>query len=405
MGSALRSSHQAPLHRNMIQPDEIRRKATNLYPAFLRAWLEDKPFFPKTIPCGKRPDENLAIAAASVQRLREESKSVRGYGYSVQWTEVNSRTYGKNLFPTRITLETEADFLQYLGKQREFAAFTKAAGKIRSRYPELESWIRSHVQLLIESADDVEGLLRVVDCLRARSRPGVFARELPVGLDTKFVERNRRILREWLDQVLPPQTIRADEEHFERRFGLRYQEPHIMLRFLDPEAQRASGCPWPQFSLPLHTVAELVVDVARVLIVENKVNLLTLPSLPRTLVLGGLGNSVTDLRQVSWLGSCTLWYWGDIDVEGLTILSRLRSVFPQTRSLLMDGKTLSRWRGSLAVSGNGRELGMPPGLTEGERAAYIMCAGQNLRLEQERFPQSFIDEFFQKVDMWSGPSD
>ncbi len=52
-------------------------------------------------------------------------------------------------------------------------------------------------------------------------------------------------------------------------------------------------------------------------------------------------------RQVSWLDSCALWYWGDIDIEGLTILSRLRSLFPQTRSLLMDGETLSRWRDSL----------------------------------------------------------
>ncbi len=56
------------------------------------------------------------------------------------------------------------------------------------------------------------------------------------------------------------------------------------------------------------------------------------------------------------------------------------------------------------VSGNGCELGMPPGLTEGERAAYIICAGQNLRLGQERFPQNFIDELFQKADIWGAPS-
>jgi hypothetical protein len=259
--AALRSSHQSRLRRTMIQPDEIRRKATHLYPAFLRAWLQGERFFPKTVPCCKRPDEDLAAAVASVHRLGEESKSVRGYGYSMRWTEVNSRIYGKNLFPTRIALETEEDFLQYVGKQREFAGFAEAVGRIRSRYPELESWIRSHVQLLIESADEVEGLLRVVDCLRAHPRPGVFARELPDSPDTKFVERNRRILREWLDQVLPPETIRADEEHFERRFGLRYAEPHVMLRFLDPEAQRACGCPWPQFSLPLHALAELAVDI------------------------------------------------------------------------------------------------------------------------------------------------
>jgi hypothetical protein len=51
----------------------------------------------------------------------------------------------------------------------------------------------------------------------------------------------------------------------------------------------------------------------------------------------------------------------------------------------------------MAIVGNGRELAMPPGLIDGERDAYIMCAGQNLWLEQERFPQNFIAEFFQNA--------
>jgi hypothetical protein len=77
---------------------------------------------------------------------------------------------------------------------------------------------------LTEVADDVAGMLLVVDYLREHPRPGVFARELPLPLDTKFVERNQRILREWLDIVLPPHAIRADERHFERRYGLRYAD-------------------------------------------------------------------------------------------------------------------------------------------------------------------------------------
>jgi hypothetical protein len=339
----------------MIQPHEIRQKAGNLYSGFLRAWLRGENFFPKTIPCSKVPAGDLVLVAASVRRLREESKVVRGHGYSVQWTEVRSRTHGKNLFPTRIVLETDTDFLRYIGKEREFLRFAEAAARIRSAYPKLESWIHSHISVLIQSADEVDDLLRVVDYLRKHERPNVFMREIPVG-DTKFVERNVRVLREWLDLVLPPHLICADEDHFERRFGLRYPEPQIMLRFLDAVTQRACGCPWPQFSLPLHTLAELPIEVEQVIIVENKINLLTLPPLEGTLALGGLGNGVTDLRYLPWLSLRPVWYWGDIDCEGLMILSRLRSVVPRANSFLMDDETFSQWRPRLATTGSGRRL-------------------------------------------------
>lgn len=127
----------------------------------------------------------------------------------------------------------------------------------------------------------------------------------------------------------------------------------------------------------------------RVLIVENKVNLLTLPPMAGAVALGGLGNDVTDLRYLSWLAEAAIWYWGDIDVEGFGILSRLRSLHPQTRSLLMDEGTLAGWR-HLAGTGSGRPCEVPPGLTLPVRAAFDVCLRDNLRLEQERLPQDVV---------------
>jgi hypothetical protein len=376
----------------MIQPEVVRRKAENLYPKFLLAWLQADAFFPRLIRGEKRPDENLATAGALVRRLREGSKEVQGYGYTVDWAECNSRTHGRNLFPRRILFETQADFLRYIGKQREFAAFATAVDGIRSRYPELESWIRSNRRLLIESADQIEGVLSVIDYLRAHPRPELFARELPLPVDTKFIERNRCILREWLDRVLPPSGIRADEEHFERRYGLRYAEQHLLVRFLDQQTQLDCGCPWPECSIPLRTMAAASPIADRVLVVENKVNLLTLPQVKGALALGGLGNGVTDLRHLAWLSQRSIWYWGDLDVEGFAILARLRTIFPQTRSLLMDHETLCRWRQPLATSGSGRSVATPNNLIPSEQAAFAACAAANLRIEQERLPQSFVIE-------------
>lgn len=376
----------------MIQPDEIRRKAHNLYPQFLRAWLAGDSFFPRHIPCRKDVGDSLATAIESVQQLRREAKESQGFGYTVEWVEKNSTKHGRNHFPTKIVFETQSDFLQYVGKQREFQVFSAAVERIRGRYAVLENWIRSHRQLLVESASEIQGLLEVVDYLAGNPRPDVFTRELPLSVDTKFVERNSRVLREWLDLILPPHAIRADEEHFERRFGLKYPASLIFVRFLDPEVQRLARSPWRECSIPLHSLADSPIPCKRVLLVENKVNLLTLPPLQGTLAIGGLGNSVTDLRYVSWLGQTDLWYWGDIDVEGLSILARLRIAFPSTRSLLMDAEPLLAWRTRIGTVGTGRAGPAPSNLTAGERSAFVTCAAENLRIEQERFPQAFVME-------------
>lgn len=375
----------------MIQPDDIRRKAKNLYRSYLLAWLEGaEPFFPRTIPARTAPaPDDLAAEVEAVHRLRDGSKEVLGVGYTVEWREVRSRTLGRNRLPTGIAFETSEDYLRFIGKDQEFAAFVRAVGRLRATFPALEQWLRANVSHVIDIAPDVEGLLGVVSFLRDHPRPQLFARELPVAADTKLVERHQGLLREWLDIVLPAHTIRVDEDHFERRYGLRYAEPHLLVRLLDASLVHELGFPWSEFSLPLGTLAALPVQNVEVFLVENKVNLLTLPMIRRGLGLGGLGRGVTLLRHCPWMTTLPITYWGDLDVEGFEILSSLRSVFPQARSIFMDEATLDGWR-HLATRGTGRQPDVPPHLTETEAAVHRRCRDQNLRLEQERIPQASV---------------
>ena len=181
----------------MIQPEDIRRKAENLYPDYLRAWLDGEgKFFPRVIPARRTLDgDNFSVAIQSVRRLREESKEVTGFGYTVQWQEVNSRKFGRNQFPARIVFETPGDFLRFTGKQREFSVFQDAVTRLREAFPPLEKWIRSNVRALIDAAPDLDGLLSVLQFFYKNPRPDRFARELPLPVDTKFIERYQGILR------------------------------------------------------------------------------------------------------------------------------------------------------------------------------------------------------------------
>jgi hypothetical protein len=385
----------------MIQPEDIRRKAQNLYPDYLRAWLDgDEGFFPRIIPARRTPDaDNLSAAIQSVRRLREGSKEVTGFGYTVEWQEVNSRKLGRNRFPARILFETAGDLLRFTGKQREFGVFSDAVTRLRAAFPSLENWIRSNLRALIDAAADLDGLLRVLQFFSDNPRPNRFARELPLPVDTKFIERYQGLLRGWFDIVLPPHTIRADEDHFERRYGLRYAEPHLLMGLLDPLLVQELGLPCSELSLPLHTLGAMPVRADAAIIVENKVNLLTLPPFPRGIGLGGLGDGVVLLRYLSWLNDTQIVYWGDLDTEGFEILSSLRAIFPRARSFLMDLDTLDRWR-YLAVLGTGRKPDVPPHLTEMEQRAFLCCRDENLRLEQERIPQ---DEVAREATCLLGP--
>ena len=385
----------------MIQPEDIRRKAENLYPDYVRAWLDgDGSFFPRLIPSRRTPDsDDLSAAIQSVRRLRNGAKEVVGFGYTVQWQEINSRKFGRNQFPARILFDTPGDFLRFIGKQREFDVFTDAVRRLRDAFPCLESWIRSNVRALIDAAADLDGLIRVLQFFRDNPRPARFARELPLPVDTKFIERYHGLLRQWFDIVLPPHTIRADEEHFERRYGLCYAELHLLVRSLDPTLERELGWPCSELSLPLHTLATMPVRADVAIIVENKVNLLTLPPFPRGIGLGGLGNAAVLLRYLSWLNDTQIVYWGDLDTEGFEILSSLRTIFPHVRSFLMDLNTLSHLQ-HLAVPGTGRKPDMPPHLTQVEQQAYIFCRDENHRLEQERIPQ---DDVSNEVKCLLGP--
>ena len=146
--------------------------------------------------------------------------------------------------------------------------------------------------------------------------PDCYARQIPVAVDTKFVERNAGTLRDWLDELLPDSAVDINEEKFERRFGLRDGEPHRGVRLLDRALTAEIPLPFGEASLPLRSIAVLPVERATVFIVENNLNLVTLPAFPRGIGIQGAGDAANRLECVKWLANNRVYYWGDIDVEG-----------------------------------------------------------------------------------------
>lgn len=375
----------------MISPEELKERAEKIFGQFLRAWVAGEPFFPKEVRCDKRPPADIAMAARAVEALRAAAKESTGYGYSVEWQEVNSRTFGRNKLPQRIYFAEPPDLLRFVGKTRQFERFTAAVDKIHAAFPELDGWLASHTRQLIAVTSEVDGLLSVVRCLRDNPRPNCFVRELPAPVHSKFIEQHQTLLRQWLDIVLPHEAVLAYEQRFERRYGLKYKDDYIILRVLDRSLQKELQIPFDDLKAPLEALASLAPPRMNVYIVENEIPLRSLPPLQRGIGLGGLGDGVTILGRLPWLDDLPIVYWGDLDVEGLEALSALRARLPQVQSILMDRQTVTAFR-ELATAGKGGNGRTPAHLTPREVEAFELLRAENLRIEQEKLPPAAIQK-------------
>ena len=369
----------------MITPEEIKKKARALYRKLVIAEIDDQESFPLRVPANRRAPVDHSEARKAIDLLRSQSKEVRGTGYSVDWQERNSSKHGRNAFPKSIYFELRRDYLEFIGKKLEFKELSRSIHLLKRELPALNGWMRSNCAALIEASSIVDGLIEVVHYFASHPRPNLHARQLPLSVDTKFIEQNSKILSQWLDLVLPPESIKADENSFARRYGLKAVEPHILIRLLDDSLACELEVPWTEFSLPPSKLSKLPVADCQIFIVENKLNVFTFEQSPRSIVLGGLGMGVSLLREIAWLQGNPVTYWGDLDVEGFEILSQLRVFCPEAKSFLMNDKAVDKYR-HLSVTKKRRPSRDPKNLTSDEMAGYLICQKDNLRIEQERIP-------------------
>lgn len=368
----------------MITPGEIRTKAERKYLAFLKARSRGESFFPLRIPARMAASStDYTTLSHWLQTIVAKSKSKHGWGYSLEWSaEIRTRTHGHQSLPTGILIETEHDFLRLIGKEEEFQSWTQSLALLRTRYPRIAEWACDHPKHILTQLGNWPNLLMVVDYFKAHPRPNVYMRDLPLELDTKFVETHRGILQELLLLVLPPEAIHSAGTDFVERFGLRKPPFMVRIRMLDPALQAMAALPVDDMALPLDALVDLPLANREVIVVENLASFLSLPSRPNTLAIWGEGAKVAGLI-VPWLATCRVRYWGDLDVQGFQFLARFRSHFPEVSSWLMDQATLEAHR-QYVVSGTVDKSAPPDRLSDAERLVYLELQAGNLRLEQER---------------------
>ncbi len=387
----------------MIGPSELRKKALRPWSAgrFLRAWFAGESLFPLDIPLappsGRTISRKFSDVRRWVQEIEKSSKEKTGTGYRVVCRPVNHRQLGPQQIPCRIRFESEDDWFGYIGKERNFKRFQAMVATTRSELPALVAFIEEKPLVALAQVENWGKFLAVCNWFTTHPWPDRYIRSLDIpGVDTKFIERNKKILVELLDRVMDESAVEASVtglagHGFERRFGLKYDAPCVRFRLLDPDLA-VDG--FTDLCLPARDFGACDFGAETVFVTENKINGLSFPPVPAAMVVFGLGYGIEVLSNIDWIRRKRIIYWGDIDTHGFSILSRFRGYYPQTQSLLMDRDTLEAHRDLWGQEDEKkRYLGELSNLNETEKVLFSDLKadhfGPAVRLEQERiqFPR------------------
>ncbi len=378
-----------------ITPKAIKERAEKIWQRgdFHKAYLENNTLFPFSLSLPNLSAKELLSEFSQLQNaldlVRQDSLK---NGYLIENKSVNHRQLGEQKIPSAIVFNDENIFLRYLGKTQEFTQFKKLATQTLVRYSNLHDWLIRYPFKIISFANDWESLLTVCDYFIQHPIPDCYVRQLDIsGIDTKFIERHKAILTELLDCVLPEaardlKVTGLINHGFERRYGLRYELPQVRIRILDKNLAIAG---LTDLTLTVNEFRQWDFPIKTVFVTENKTSFLAFPEAVNAMVIFGGGYAIDLLANARCLQKAMIYYWGDLDTHGFAILSKMRKLFPQTQSLLMNEETLQIFKSSW-----GEELQTvayePDNLTYYEQQVFVFLKQHKIRLEQEFLSYSYL---------------
>ena len=320
--------------------------------------------------------EHFDAARAWAESVRRASRD--GRAFAVVHGQIGGRLSGATKVPERAQITSYDQAWTVLGVAGEVASFRQLLSATNDNLRARE-WALASPLAAIALAPEWPAVLAAYTWLTSHRDSGLYLRQVSApGVDTKFIERHRRVLAAMLG-------VPAGKRRFERTLGLAIKPSTVRLRF-DPEVIGApSGLTEAVFRTD--ELRRLDVRVRRAIIVENEITYLSVPVLPGCVVLWGRGYDADEPASLEWLVTIEVDYWGDLDTDGFSILNRVRSHLPHTRSVLMDRETLlaheSRWGRDSSPTNVALS-----GLTTAESALYSDLVtdryGSAVRLEQER---------------------
>lgn len=308
--------------------------------ALLRELLVPTDAYPRRRPLKHPTARELRDSYSAARSWAAELHGGAG-DFTISTTAVGRNTIGSNEVPDAAVFAKVEDEIAFIGKGRQGRTFLDLTARLTEMEPVFENWAARKPLQLLELGEDALTAAGVAVWFRDNPAPGIYLRQLSLaGVHTKFVENHRRTIDEMVATLEPEQNRSGSS--FESRHGFLTAPERIRFRLLDPQMALVGGA--RDVTVTAAGFKNLGPDVDTVIVTENLVNFLSLPSRPGTLALFGAGYGFSALHEAEWLRGCDVRYWGDLDTHGFRILDQLRAGHPQVNSILMDSETLLEHR-------------------------------------------------------------
>lgn len=338
----------------------------------------------------------LSIGAPASQQVLNEVAAVQKHIRAWQAVKVGRVEFGEKSYrglaapiriPLRWHLGRPSEWVAACddpGITAEFSALSQLAASCTEEMREL--LIRERSLWRNKPLIEVEKAIKLARQLEPDCAQGQPLRLLAgYGVDTKFFERHASLLCRLLDTRYSGVASQRGLSGF---LGAQDEKDHWLL--VKPLCDGL--LPFSRLRLTDALLMQAVLPARRLLLVENEHCEHVLPVLEDCIAILGAG------ANLAWLGGRALdgkqlYYWGDLDSWGLTLLGRAREIRPELQSVLMTGEIFQAYQ-EFAVPEPQVAARQPhSALTHSEATLYVRLRElERGRLEQEYIPACKVQE-------------
>lgn len=369
--------------------DAYLKQLERQYNAFLRNIILGQPFNVIILRGGKNeiPD-NFKLFQDRIEDFKQYDKQTEGLGWSIEWKNINK--FNKQIWPDKITIDTEEDFLHLLKKKNEVALFRSLLDDLINRKPELVNWFALKPSIILELKDKWKDLLAVIDYLLMHDVKQHYLRSIPVPVHTKFIEQNETTLLSILKYLSNDTSSCKDIEEYLQLQKMPFLFP---VKWLDKALAHSYTSGIEIMSISIESFKNFNKSIKRIILVENQTNLYLLPAMKNTLAVFSWGKALSLFQEITLFRDVELLYWGDLDEDGFCMLNNLRKYNPRAQSIFMDVETIRLHEKRTQHKYKVEALSL---LTKEEQAAFDLLFPDG-RIEQEQLRQDYIQDVLERI--------
>ena len=325
------------------------------------------------------------------------------YPELVEWQERQYRQLSEQRVPVKLRIFSLQQLTDLLGAEQQLENWLNKISSFlqqsfvhdRHQHRLFQTLIHHLEQIERYSQQEWQWLIQLIEQLKPNIGAGLYLRALPLSaVNTKFLEQNL-LLTEVICNVLYDDEIVLAGGLLAWLDCLDSPKGWLTIKPVCPNVQEKLGG-LPVFQLSTEVLDQFELPAERIIVVENIQSGLACPNLENSIVVCGGGKNISWMNA-KWLQHKQVFYWGDIDSEGLNILSMVRQKIPHVIALMMDEATVLQFQNHM-VDEPDSIFSEPQYLTADELKLFHDLRAQtfkNRRLEQERISVDWVHRYLE----------